>query len=332
MWDTFFEQASRLRAAGEPFAFATVVACQRPTAAYPGAKALIRADGTLTGWVGGSCAQPTVILEALKALADGQARLLRISPELQPGAVPQEGVYDFVMTCASQGALEIFVEPFLPRSELLVIGETPVAQALARFGALVDFSVCVSDPAATRERFPDADTLYVHLEAVRTRVSPRSYVVIATQGAYDEEALEAVIDTNACYLGLVASGKRAATIFQSLRAKGIQPEMLQRVQCPAGLQLGAVTPPEIAFSIMGEILQLRRSTKAVGAVHSAVDVLAETTAVDPVCGMTVQVAGARYTSAYDGQTLLFCGVGCKERFDREPERYSVPSPAGRGLG
>src|SRR5262249_21313994 len=264
MWDTFFEQASQLRAAGEPFVFATVVACQRPTAAYSGAKALIKADGTLTGWVGGSCAQPTVIQEALKALADGQARLLRISPELQHRAVPQEGVYDFVMTCASQGALEIFVEPFLPRPALIVIGETPVAQALARFGTLLDCTVCVSDPAATRERFPDADTLCADLEAVRARVNPRSYVVVATQGAYDEEALAAVVDTPAAYLGLVASGKRAATIFQYLRDQGIQPELLQRVKCPAGLQLGALTPPEIAFSIMGEILQLRRSPPAEG--------------------------------------------------------------------
>jgi len=330
MWDTFFEQASRLRADGEPFALATVVACQRPTAAYPGARALIRADGTLTGWVGGSCAQPTVIQEALKALADGQARLLRISPELQHSAVPQEGVYDFVMTCASQGALEIFVEPFLPRPELIVIGETPVAQALARFGALVDFTVCVSDPAATRERFPDAETLYAHLEAVRARVSPRSYVVVATQGAYDEEALAAVIDTSAGYLGLVASGRRAATILQYLRDRGVQPELLQRVKCPAGLQLGAITPPEIAFSIMGEILQLRRSNKdkAGDAAHATVpaaDVRPDAVVVDPVCGMTVQVAGARYTSAYDGKTFIFCGAGCKERFDREPGRYGVGS-------
>ena len=330
MWDTFFEQASRLRADGEPFALATVVACQRPTAAYPGARALIRADGTLTGWVGGSCAQPTVIQEALKALADGQARLLRISPELQPSAVPQEGVYDFVMTCASQGALEIFVEPFLPRPELIVIGETPVAQALARFGALVDFTVCVSDPAATRERFPDAETLYAHLEAVRARVSPRSYVVVATQGAYDEEALAAVIDTSAGYLGLVASGRRAATILQYLRDRGVQSELLQRVKCPAGLQLGAVTPPEIAFSIMAEILQLRRSNsgKAGDATRTTAptaDVLSDTAAVDPVCGMTVAVAGARYTSVHAGKTFSFCGVGCKERFDREPERYGVGS-------
>jgi len=331
MWETFFEQASQWRAAGEPFALATVVACQRPTAAYPGAKALIRADGSLAGWVEGSCAQPTVIQEALKALADGKSRLLRISPAFQHSATPPEGVYDFVMTCASQGALEIFVEPFLPRPELIVIGETPVAQALARFGALLDFSVCVSDPAATREHFPDAETLYAQLEAVRTRISPRSYVVIATQGAYDEEALAAVIDTTACYLGLVASSPRAATIFQYLRDKGVQPELLQRVKCPAGLQLGAVTPPEIAFSIMAEILQLQRSNKAVGEVRAAVptaDIRLEATVVDPVCGMTVQATGARYTSAYDGKTFLFCSLGCKERFDREPACYSASAHAG----
>jgi xanthine dehydrogenase accessory factor len=333
MWDTFFEQAVRLRADAEPFAFATVVACKRPTAAYPGARAIIKADGTLSGWVGGSCAQPTVIREALKSLEDGRARLLRISPELQRDAVPQEDVYDFVMTCASQGALEIFVEPFLPRPELLIIGETPVAQALARFGALLDFTVGVSDPAATQERFPDATVLYDQLEAVRGRVSPRSYVVVATQGAYDEAALEALIDTPASYIGLVASEKRAASIFQYLRNKGVQPERQARVSCPAGLQLGAVTPPEIAFSIMGEILQLERgsTSKAIPASQPApaADVVSDTDVVDPVCGMTVQVSGARYTSEYAGKTFAFCCAGCKERFDREPEPYRVGSP-GRG--
>lgn len=333
MWDTFFEQAIRWRAEREPFALATMVACQRPTAAYPGAKALIRADGTLTGWVGGSCAQPTVIQEALKAPADSKARLLRISPEFQHSAVPQEGVYDFVMTCASRGALEIFIEPFLSRPALIVIGETPVAQALARFGALLDFTVCVSDLATTRECFPDAEILCVDLEAVRTRVNPQSYVVIATQGAYAEEALAAVIDTSTCYLGLVASGKRAVTIFQYLRDKGVPPELLQRVKCPAGLQLDAVTPLEIGFSIMAEILQLRRSNKTVDKARAAVpvyDVRPDTEVVDPVCGMTAQVVGVKYMSTCDGKTFLFCGIGCKERFDREPERYSVLSSEGRG--
>ena len=330
MWDTFFEQAARLRADAEPFALATVVACKRPTAAYPGARAIIKADGTFRGWVGGSCAQPTVIREALKALVDGKSRLLRISPNLQQDAVPQEGVYNFAMTCASQGALEIFVEPFLPRPELLVIGETPVVQALSRFGALLNFAVCVSDPAATKEQFPDATAFHHQLATIRDRVSPRSYVVVATQGAYDEAALEAVIDTGACYIGLVASEKRASSIFQYLCNRGISPALQQRVSCPAGLPLGAVTPPEIAFSIMGEILQLMRGSAdpvvaATPAAVPAADGVSDTEVVDPVCGMTVQVSGARYTSEYAGQTFAFCCASCKERFDREPERYHVGS-------
>jgi xanthine dehydrogenase accessory factor len=328
MWDTFFEQVVRLRSNAEPFALATVVSCKRPTAAYLGAKAIIKTDGTLSGWVGGSCAQPTVIREALKAMEDGQSRLLRISPGLQQDAIPQEGVYDFVMTCASQGALEIFVEPFLPRPELMVIGETPVAQALARFGSLLDFTVWVSDPAATREQFPDVARLDAQLEVVRDRVSSSSYVVVATQGAYDEEALEAFIDTSASYIGLVASEKRAASIFQYLRDKGVRTELQQRVTCPVGLRLGAVTPPEIAFSIMGEILQLTRrnagnaATATQVAVSAAVG-MSDTEVVDPVCGMIVQTAGARYTSEYAGKTFAFCCAGCQERFAREPKSFQV---------
>jgi xanthine dehydrogenase accessory factor len=158
-------------------------------------------------------------------------------------------------------------------------------------------------------------------------------VVVATQGAYDEEALAAVIDTSARYLGLVASGKRAATILQYLRDKGVRPELLQRITCPAGLQLGAVTPPEIGFSIMAEILQRRRSHQAISDARVALPAAntgPDAAAVDPVCGMTVQAAAARYTSVYDGKTFPFCAIGCKERFDREPERYAVLSPGGRG--
>ena len=327
MWDTFFEQAVQLRAEGEPFALATVVACRRPTAAYPGAKALIRADGTLTGWVGGSCAQPTVIREALKAIEDGNSRLLRISPDPLPDAPRQEGVYDFVMTCASQGALEIFVEPFVPRPVLLLIGETPVAQVLARCGALLDFTVCVSDPAATRERFPEADILEAQLDIVRTRVNARTYVVVATQGAYDEEALRAMIDTEASYIGLVASEKRATVIYQYLRDHGVSPASLQRVTCPAGLELGALTPPEIALSIMAQIAQLRRqkeqqAQRETGAAAPPAT-MADAQAIDPVCGMTVQVSQARYTSVYGDRTFYFCCVGCKEHFDGDTERYAT---------
>ena len=159
MWDDPLSQAVELRAKSEPFVFATVVACRRPTSAYPGAKAIIRRDGTFSGWVGGSCAQPIVVREALKAMEDGSPRLLRIGVDQPSGDQAQEGVLNFDMPCQSQGALEIYMEPFLPRPELLIFGETPLAQALARAGRLIDFSICVSDPAATSEAFPDADVL-----------------------------------------------------------------------------------------------------------------------------------------------------------------------------
>jgi xanthine dehydrogenase accessory factor len=193
----------------------------------------------------------------------------------------------------------------------------------------LDFTVWVSDPAATQEQFPDAIILDNPLEATRDRVSPRTYVVVATQGACDEEALEVFIDTSACYMGLVASEKRVASIFRYLSNKGVEPERLHRVTCPAGLQLGAVTPPEIAFSIMGEILQLTRGSagKAAPATRPApaTNIAPDITVVDPVCGMTVHISGARYTSEYTGKTFAFCCASCKERFDREPQQYGVGS-------
>jgi xanthine dehydrogenase accessory factor len=227
------------------------------------------------------------------------------------------------MTCASQGALEIYVEPFVPRPVLLIIGETPVAQALARFGAQLDFTVWVSDPDTTRERFPEAAALYGRLQDACTQVRARTHVVVATQGAYDEEALKAVLATAAGYIGLVASTRRAAAILQTLRDQGVPPERLQRVTCPAGVQLGAVTPPEIAFSIMAEILQLRRGQES----QAAAEHPAAAEATDPVCGMAVPVTQARYTAAHAGTTFYFCCGGCKERFDRAPERYAVGAHA-----
>lgn len=323
--------AQELRGRGEPFAFATVVACRRPTSAYPGARAIVRPDGKVTGWVGGSCAQPIVVQEALKALRDGKPRLLRIRPDAGGEVEVQEGVYEFVMPCQSQGALEIYVEPFLPRPDLVVIGQTPLAQALARLGGMLDFAVCAADPAATREDFPDAETLVTDVASLGIRVGPRAYVVVATMGQYDEDALLAVINQDPRYLGLVASPKRAEAVFQVLRAKGVSEERLARVACPAGLRLGGVTQEEIALSVMAEILQLHRKAAAGLAPEATVPTPpaeAEGQAVDPICGMTVAVASARFRSAYGGRTYYFCCAGCKETFDRDPESRAAAAGAG----
>ncbi|HKZ50664.1 MAG TPA: XdhC family protein [Dehalococcoidia bacterium] len=346
MWQDVLDEAVALRAKGEPFALATVVAARPPQSARPGFKAIIHQDGSLKGWVGGSCARPTVLKEALKALEDGRPRLLCLSPEPGPPSLtrrrppgwahgrgqvaapftgPQEGVIEAPMTCQSQGALEVYIEPFLPRPQLLIIGSTPVAQALARLGKLLEFQVWGSDPAATQADFPDADLLLDGLEGVASRLSPQSHVVVATHGEYDEEALAAVAGSEAGYIGLVASPRRGRAALQYLKEKGVPPERLAKVKCPAGLDLGALTPAEVALTIAAEILQRRR--QAVGEALEAPEAIATGDAVDPVCGMTVAVATARYTSSYGEVAFYFCCLPCKESFDREPERYALAARA-----
>ena len=331
MRDDPLSQAVELRARRQSFVLATVVACRPPTAAYPGARAIIRPDGAFSGWVGGSCAQPIVVREALKAIEGGSPRLLRISPEPPPDDQREDGVLEFAMPCESQGALDIYIEPFLPQPELLVIGETPLAQALARAGSLLDFTVCVSDPAATQQLFPDADTLLTELDQVPQRISSDSYVVVATQGHYDEDALAAVLRSQAAYVGLVASKRRAEAVFAFLREQGIDAQAIERVRCPAGLSLGGVTPSEIALSIAAEMLQVRRQRLAAPAAGREAQPSASAAAEplearDPVCGMTVEIATARHSSEHGGQHFYFCNPRCLDSFRREPERY-LASPA-----
>lgn len=325
MSDDPLEQAADLKRRGEPFALATVVACRPPTSAKPGAKSLIGADGGFTGWVGGSCTQPLVTQEALKALRDGRPRLLLLTPNPEHGAAPLEGVVTVPMTCQSEGTLEIYVEPFLPKPELLIIGQSPVARSLATLGKALGFSVCACDPAASDDSFPDADTVLVELDAARGRAGPKSLVVVATVGHYDEEALAAVVDSGARYIALIASPKRGKAVFQYLREKGVSAAELQRVKCPAGLNIGAVTSEEIALSILAEIVQVIRAegespeAEPIGQVEQGPPL----EATDPVCGMTVSVADARYVSTHNGATSFFCCMRCKETFDRSSGDYAA---------
>jgi xanthine dehydrogenase accessory factor len=325
MFDDLLEQVTALKGQNKPFALATVVACKPPTSAKPGAKAIVRADGSFYGWVGGSCAQPLVTQQALKALQDGQPRLLLLAPNPNELDFPLEGVVPILMACQSEGTLAIYLEPFLPRPQLLVIGQSPMARSLAALGQTLGFAVCACDPAANQELFPDVEALVQDLEIARQSIRPGSYVVVATMGHYDEEALEAVVDCSARYIGLVASPRRGRAVIECLRSKGISPEALQRVKYPAGLDIGAVTPEEIALSILTEIVQRRRAEGEAlpedmrGRDSQAISL----EAIDPVCQMAVQVANARYSSTHNGDTFYFCCLRCKETFDREPERYAV---------
>ena len=298
--------AAELRKRGEPFALATVVRCERPTAAKPGAKALIRPDGRVAGWVGGACAEPVVAREALAALRDGQPRLVVLVGDGGRDPARTEGIVHFPMTCHSGGTLEIYVEPFLPKALLVLVGHGPVIETLATLGETAGHAVSVLTGDATA--------------ALRgLSLGSTSSVVVATHGDDDEQALTRVLATPAGYVSLVASRNRASAIVETLRQRGVPAEQLARLKAPAGLDIGAVTPEEIAVSILAEIIQARHHRPAEPAMLATA--LAE--AKDPICGMTVEVATARHQSDWAGRSVYFCCRHCKETFDAEPARYAA---------
>jgi len=307
---TLLERAAELQRRGEPFALATVVRCEAPTSAKPGAKALVTADGRVEGWVGGACAEPVVVREALHALRDGRPRLVGLYGEGGRVSDRAEGILDYPMTCHSGGTLEIYVEPYLPVPLLVLLGHGPVVDTLATLGQAAGYSVVpLRDDAA----WAGVETL---------GLGRRASVVVATHADSDEDALERVLMTNAGYVSLVASRRRAASVVDRLRQRGVPSERLGRFKAPAGLDLGAVTPAEIAISILAEIVQHHRGDKLAEATPAPTSA-APTEALDPICGMTVEIATARYHSQMGNRVTYFCCRACKETFEQNPERYPV---------
>jgi xanthine dehydrogenase accessory factor len=249
--------AGRLAAEGTPFALATVVGVERPSSARVGDRALVTADGELHGWVGGACTEPEVVRLALAALADGDVRRERIESR-----------------CASEGAVEVLIEPQLPALLLAVVGDAPAARALRELAGVLGWRV-------TGE------------------VAGADAVVIASMGRDDEAALETALAGDAEYIGLVASAKRAASL-------GLDEDSRARIRSPAGLDLGPSSQEEIAVAILAELVAWRHTRTK--------DVLQEY-ATDPICGMSVAVAGAQYTLEHDGTTYYFCSAHCLRKFE-----------------
>jgi len=334
---SIFARAAELEAAGRPFVVATVVAVRRPTSARPGASGIVHPDGAIEGWVGGSCAQPVVVREALRALGDGQPRLLRLSKDAPAEGRRGDGIVELVMTCHSGGTLEIYVEPHLPAPVLWVAGTTPIAAALVSLGSAAGWRVSIFDPIADPDAFPDAERVIVGTDIAGLDPGTSPAVVVATQGIWDEEALAAALARDAQYVGLVASPTRAAVVRAWLREEANVPdERLAALRAPAGLDLGAETAEEVALSILAELIQVRRGTAAFVASPGPATLAGEATVaadrviqpavddivlLDPVCGMTVDRAHARHLAEHDGVVYAFCSMGCRTRFIGEPTAY-----------
>jgi xanthine dehydrogenase accessory factor len=300
------EQAAELSRQGTAFALATVVWRQGPSSSQPGSRAIITADGELRGWIGGACAEPAVIREAQRAISSGDARLLLLGSAEQFAGTAQvgprvpDGMTVVPISCQSEGALEVYIEPVLPVPHLVVVGRSPMAQTLAGLARALGWRTSLIDGPD----FTSADA------------DPRSIVVVATQGHNDEEVLERAARARPAYLGLVGSHKRGAAVLGYLADRGLSKADLERVRVPAGLDLGSTTHREIAVAILAELVQLRAAGAL--ATDAAVPV---TESIDPVCGMTVTAGPEGLPLERDGVTYYFCCAGCRQAFENEPAAH-----------
>jgi xanthine dehydrogenase accessory factor len=330
-----FALAARLRSDRTPFVMATVVASYPPQSVRPGAKGIVRADGAIDGWVGGGCVQPVVRQEAAEALVDGRPRLVRMNAGMSAPDAPATrhgDVREYPMTCQGEGGIEIYLEPVLAAPRLVLLGHTPVVQSLARLGSELGFEVVVGSAAVPAELFP-ADVRTVHdVETALVGADATTWVVVGTMGAGDEEALAAAARSDAAYVGLVASRKKAGYLIDFVRAEGVSGDRLARVKFPAGLDLGGMSAGEIAVSILAEIIQRRHGKGTSPNVATPGDAAAgaEVTtplrrggqapranlamARDPICGMPVEIATARHTVVEGDRIVYFCCPGCKAAY------------------
>lgn len=288
-----FERIAELRAEGRAFAIATVTWRRAPSSAKVGSRAIIHPDGSVEGWMGGACSQPTLVGAALDALRTGQAALVVLGEHDH-----REGVVNVPMACASEGAMEVYMEPMLPSPSVLIIGSSPMTATLADLVRTIGWRPTVTETVGEEE------------------VDASTHVVVATQGHFDEQALQWVLGCEARSIGLVASEKRASAVASWLRASGIGDEDIARVRAPVGVDLGPTDHNGIAVSILADLVAIEASAHPTSAKIEAPE-----QAVDPVCEMLVDVATARWTHEHEGVTYYFCAPGCRKAFSTDPSAF-----------
>ncbi|MFC7495749.1 MULTISPECIES: XdhC family protein [unclassified Nocardioides] len=283
----------------QAYAVATVVWRQAPSSGQVGSRAIVTADGEIRGWIGGACAEPTVIREAQRVIRDGEPRLLYLGAT--EGLVLPEGMTAIPMSCQSEGALQIYVEPVLEPVHLVVVGHSPMARTLADLATTLGWRAELVSGAD----FADAP------------LDHRSVVVVATQGHNDEDVVGRAASAEPAYVGLVASHKRGEAVLGYLAERGVAQHLLGRVHTPIGLDLGHTTHQEIAVSILAELVQVRAAGGfAVGEppARTMLPMAEVAEALDPVCGMTVTADDAHFPLEHEGTTYFFCCVGCRDAF------------------
>lgn len=298
------QQAVDLAKSGESFVLATVVWRQGPSSGQNGSRAIVTADGKLHGWIGGACAEPVILSQAKEVLLEGKPRLIWLGQEdeLSQIHIPV-GVFSVPISCQSDGALQIYLEPMQAAPLLTIVGRSPMAITLEKLAASLSWKVKLVDVN----------------DFTGGEVMPQSWVVIATQGHGDEEAIELVLTKNPSYLGVVASKKRGQVIKDYLASRKVSANQIDKIRIPCGLDLGHTSHREVAVAILAELVKLRAAGE-VATPKKELPLLNEeiTQVVDPVCKMTVVAEKANRPFEYRGIVYYFCAPGCRAAFESDP--------------
>jgi len=309
-------RSRELADARQAFVTATVVRTQHPTSVQPGSVALVLADGTIEGFVGGVCAEHSVRAYSLTALRSGKPVLLRILPDPEQDAAGDEGLEGAVVAseegavtvrnpCLSGGAIEVFLEPTPPPPRVVVIGDTPTVAALARIGKELGLDVLTSEDRAPEPAGGDLA------------------LIVAAHGRDELQVLRRGLEAGVAYVGLVASEKRGARMLEELRARGVGDELVARIDVPAGIPIGSHTASEIAVAILAKVVSVRRGGSGSARPEPQGADAAAAVAVDPICGMTVAAVESTLSVQRDGETVYFCSEGCKATFEAQGEHASL---------
>lgn len=324
MLDKFIELITELKKKSEPFAMALVVNREAPSSGKAGDRAIIRQNGQLIGWIGGGCVKGIVLKEAADAIQTGKPRLVRIGKNINQSQ-KHRNVMEYKMTCQSEGTVEIFIEAVLPQPHLVVIGKTEIANALTKLGHAAGFRITGVAKEAGLKTFHKVDELITQIDLSNVKTGPLSFIVVATQGEDDEKAMMTAVGKQAAYLGFVASRKKSLSIIQYLRDAGVEEALIGKINSPAGLDINAKQPDEVAISILAEIIQVKNGLSVLVSQDipsgDGQPVTAPDYYINPVCGVPVDKNNPRHVIEYKGESVYFCCDGCKVKFEKDPEKY-----------
>jgi len=323
MFEDINKELEKYSILGETVALAQVVWRKAPTSGKPGDKALITKEGKIIGWIGGGCVRSIAVKEAINSIKEGKYRLVKIAPDLTEEIGPDNSVKTYKMSCQGGGSMELFIEPIMPKPHLVLIGKSNITRALAKISKAVGHRVTVLGKESDKEMFPEADKVLNTIGFNEINITPNTFIVVATQGDNDEEAVKNALQSKCNYVAFVASPKKSKYIKDYLFMNGVLPKLIDTLRTPAGIDINAKLPEEVAISILADVIKIFRSEKVseVEDIEEPPSELSEDYFLNPVCNLPISKTDAKHIIDYKGHKVYFCCDGCKVSFDKTPDHY-----------